>query len=60
MFSEAELIFAAISALWHVSPRSDGVDRPAPAAQDLGVGLLVTALAHLPCNHVRNLARRFD
>jgi hypothetical protein len=36
-------------------PRSDGADRYAPAAQNLGVGLLVTALAHL---NVRNLARR--
>jgi hypothetical protein len=50
----------AVSALWQVSPRSDGADRPAPAARNLGVGLLVTALAHLPCHHVRNLVRRLD
>jgi hypothetical protein len=46
-----------LGVLWTFSPRSDSTDRPAPAAQDLSVGLLVTALAHL---HVRNLARRFD
>jgi hypothetical protein len=40
-----------------VNPSSDGADRPAPSAQNLGVGLLVTALAHL---HVRNFARRYD
>jgi hypothetical protein len=33
------------------------VDRPVSAAENLGVGLLVTALAHL---HVRNFAQRFD
>jgi hypothetical protein len=49
-------LITALSQLWQISPRSDGADRPAPAAKDLGVGLLITALAHL---HVRNLARRF-
>jgi hypothetical protein len=57
MYSGAKLIITALSALWHVNPRSDGADRPAPAAQNLDVGLLATALAHL---HVRNLAPRFD
>ena len=33
-----------VSELWQVNPRSDGADRPAPAAQNLGVGLLVTVL----------------
>jgi hypothetical protein len=33
------------------------VDRPAPAAQNVGVGFLVTAMAHL---HVRNFARKFE
>jgi hypothetical protein len=55
------LILTAVPALWQVSSRSDGADRPAHAAQNLGVGLLVTALAHLPCHlHMLNLARRFD
>jgi hypothetical protein len=47
---------AAESALWQVNPRSGGAGHPAPAAQNLGVVLLVTALAHL---HVRNLAPIF-
>jgi hypothetical protein len=46
-------IFIA-SVLWQVKPRSDGADHQKPAAKNLGVGLLVTALAHL---HVRNFAQ---
>jgi hypothetical protein len=57
MCSGTGIISTALSSLLHVSPRCDGADRPAPAAQNLGVGLLVTALTHL---HVRNRARRFD
>ena len=61
MVREAELILMAVPALWQVNPRSDGVGRSAPAAQNLGVGLLVTALAQLSSHlHVRNIARRFD
>ena len=52
MCSGTELILAAVSILWQVSPRSDNADRPAPEGQNLGVGLLVTVLAHLPCHHV--------
>ena len=37
------------------SPLSDGADGPAPAPQNLGVGLLATALAHL---QARKLARK--
>jgi hypothetical protein len=55
--STTELILTALPALWRGSPRSSGADRPSPAAQYLGLGLLVTALAQL---HVRNLAQRSD
>jgi len=57
MCSGKGLILIALYMLWQVSPRSDGANRTASAAQNLGVDLLVTALAHL---RVRNLARRFD
>jgi hypothetical protein len=57
VFGGTEQIETASSALLLVYSRSDGAERPEPAAQNFGVGFLVTALPHL---HVRNLARRFE
>jgi hypothetical protein len=49
MRSGAELLLTALSSLWQVYPHNEGAERPAPSAQNLGVGLLATALAHLHC-----------
>jgi hypothetical protein len=38
MYSEAELMPTALSELWQDGPRSDGADRPGPAAKETRLG----------------------